>query len=415
MLNQIIQDANVIIKKTIQSALPSQAVIDALNGKTFSGGIYIAAIGKAAYPMAISALSVLGNNVKKTIVVTKYGHAEDPVEGIKIIEAGHPVIDENSIAGTNEILDMVQNLNEEDTVLFLVSGGGSALFEKPLDGITLEDIQNINRQLLACGADIVEMNIIRKRLSAVKGGRFAELCRPASVYSIVLSDVIGDRLDSIASGPAYPDCTTVEDALKIIQKYNLQISSHILEKIHIETPKKLHNVETAVTGSVRVLCENAAKFAKELGYKPYILTSTLECQAKEAGKFLGYIARDMEHNSTFKPPFAVIVGGETTVVLKGKGLGGRNQEFALAAADVIAGIPNAVIFSVGSDGTDGPTDAAGGIVNGTTRDVLKSKGIDICQTLDSNDAYHALKECEGLVITGPTGTNVNDFAMLLVK
>jgi hydroxypyruvate reductase len=317
--------------------------------------------------------------------------------------------------GTEKVLELVKNLTVEDTILFLVSGGGSALFEKPLNGVSMKDLENITGQLLTCGADIVEINTIRKHLSAVKGGRFALSCKPAQIFSIVLSDVVGDRLDTIASGPAYPDHSTVTDALTIISKYNLKIESHILEKIKIETPKNLDNVETVITGSVRVLCEQAAFAAKHIGYQTLILTTNLSCEAKEGGRFLASIAKEIKLSGNIKTPCAVIVGGETVVTLQGNGKGGRNQEFALAAAEGIAGLFDVVIISIGSDGTDGPTDAAGGIVDGKTRDILVAKGLKIDTILANNDAYNGLLASDGLIITGPTGTNVNDVAILLCK
>ena len=359
--------------------------------------------------MAKAARDILGDRIGSGIVITKYDHVKGPVEGCECFEAGHPVPDENSFRATEKAVELVSGLNAEDTVIFLISGGGSALFEKPL--IPGEEIQNITEQLLKSGASITEMNTIRKRLSGVKGGRFAELCAPARVYSIVLSDIIGDPLDMIASGPAYPDSSTCEDALEIAKKYELRLSDAARECLKRENPKELHNVETVITGSVRELCRAAAAACKELGYETEILTDTLDCEAKDAGKWLAGIAR--EHRGT-DHKLAFIAGGETVVHVTGTGLGGRNQELALAAAEGIAGM-KAAVFSVGSDGTDGPTNAAGGYVDGDTAGELITKGIDVGQTLKDNDSYHALEAVGGLIVTGPTGTNVNDFACVLVK
>lgn len=409
------EDAKKIIEQSIAAVLPHKAVKTALLAKKLSGKIYLIAIGKAAFSMAKAAKETLHSQIIKGIVITKYGHSQGSIDGVEIIEAGHPVLDENAIRGTEKVLELVKNLTAEDTILFLVSGGGSALFEKPLAGISLKDVENITGQLLASGADIVEINTIRKHLSAVKGGRFALNARPAHLFSIVLSDVVGDRLDTIASGPAYPDSSTVQDALAIIKKYNLTIEAHILEKIKLETPKELDNVETVITGSVRVLCEEAAYAAERLGYQPLILTTNLGCEAREGGRFLAAVAQEIKVSGNIKTPCAVIVGGETVVTLKGTGKGGRNQEFALAAAEGIAGLSDVVLTSVGSDGTDGPTDAAGGIVDGSTKEVLATKGLKIDKVLAENDAYNGLLACDGLIITGPTGTNVNDVAILLCK
>jgi len=295
-------------------------------------------------------------------------------------------------------------------VLFLLSGGGSALFEKPL--IPEQELQDITRQLLACGADIVEINTIRKRLSAVKGGRFAEKCAPANVFSIVLSDIIGDPLDMIASGPAYPDTSTCGQAIAIAEKYHLRLSDEARALLRKETPKKLNNVTTHITGSVRELVAAAASACEKRGYLPVILTDQLCCEAREAGSFLSCI---LKSHTRAPHSVAFIAGGETIVHLTGTGLGGRNQELALAAAPGIAGLPGAAVFSVGSDGTDGPTDAAGGYVDGDTMAALESAGLDLFDVLRDNDAYHALKAVDGLIFTGPTGTNVNDISVALLR
>ncbi|MBQ9896255.1 MAG: DUF4147 domain-containing protein, partial [Synergistaceae bacterium] len=322
------------------------------------------------------------------------------------------VPDENTINGTRKLLAHIKDLSANDTVLFLVSGGGSALFELPATGVTLEDIADVTKQLLACGADIVEINTIRKHLSAVKGGRFAKLCAPAHVYMVVLSDVLGDRLDSIASGPAWPDDSTSQDALNIVKKYNLNLRDDLIKILSQETPKELDNVDAVITGSVTALCQAAMRIASELGYEPELLTTTLSCEAREAGAFMAAIARE---RAKLDKKVAVIAGGETVVHLTGKGMGGRNQEFALASAIGIDGLENVVIASIGSDGTDGPTDAAGGIVDGKTKDLLSKLNIKIEDVLKNNDAYNALKAVDALVVTGPTGTNVNDFAFALIN
>ena len=295
-------------------------------------------------------------------------------------------------------------------MLFLLSGGGSALFEAPL--VPQDELQRITQSLLSCGADIVEMNTIRKRLSAVKGGRFAQHCAPARVCSIVLSDIIGDPLDMIASGPAYPDSSTCADARRIADKYALPLSAEAAGCLDKETPKELNNVHTVITGSVRELCSAAAAACRELGYEPMTLTDSLDCEAREAGAFLAAVARS--HQSTGRS-LAFLAGGETVVHLTGKGKGGRNQELALAAAPALDGLAGAAVFSAGSDGTDGPTDAAGGYVDGGTRDTLARQGVRIYDVLRQNDAYTALKACDGLIVTGATGTNVNDVAVLLIR
>lgn len=405
------QDADEIIRASIQAVLPDEAVSAALDGKDFGNGrVRMVAAGKAAWQMAHAAATILGSRLDGGVVVTKYDHVKGEIPGVTCFEAGHPVPDENSFRGTRAAMEAVSNLTAEDTVLFLLSGGGSALFEEPL--ITGEELSDITGQLLACGADIIEMNTIRKRLSAVKGGRFAKICEPAKVYSIVLSDILGDPLDMIASGPAYPDSSTSEQAVAIARKYNLKLSERAWTLLAEETPKELHNVETNITGSVKNLCAAAAESCRKLGYRPILLTDQLNCEAREAGAFLAAIAKT---HQPVEENLAYIAGGETVVHLTGKGKGGRNQEIALAAAEGIAGLSGTAVFSVGSDGTDGPTDAAGGYADSNTKAILTEKGISIYETLQENNAYYALQESGGLIITGATGTNVNDVAVLLLS
>ena len=403
------RDADAIIRSSLNAVLPDEAVRRALNAFAPRGGrVLLVAAGKAAWQMAHAAVEALGR-VDGGVVVTKYGHVKGEIPGVTCCEAGHPVPDENSFAATEKALALVQGLTAEDTVLFLLSGGGSALFERPL--LPGEELQDITSQLLASGADIVEMNTIRKRLSAVKGGRFAQACAPAEVFSIVLSDILGDPLDMIASGPAVPDTSTCAQALAIAEKYHLNLSEQAKTLLQQETPKALDNVTTRITGSVRELCTAAANACRELGYEPILLTDQLCCEAREAGSFLGSIVRT--HTGHGKK-LAYIAGGETVVHLTGRGLGGRNQELALAAAPAIVG-RNAAVFSVGSDGTDGPTDAAGGYVDGETLAALAAKGWNVFDTLQHNDAYHALRAVEGLIMTRATGTNVNDVAVALLR
>lgn len=401
--------ADAIVSASIAAVLPDRAVRRALAefvpgpGKTM-----LVAAGKAAWQMAHAAVEALGH-VDGGVVVTKYDHVKGEIPGVTCYEAGHPVPDENSFSATARALELVQGLTADDTVLFLLSGGGSALFEKPL--IPGDELQDITRQLLASGADIVEMNTIRKRLSAVKGGRFGQACAPAKVYSIVLSDILGDPLDMIASGPAYPDSSTCEQARAIAARYGLALSPAAQALLAQETPKTLDNVTTRITGSVRELCAAAAEQCRKLGYEPLLLSDCLDCEAREAGRFLADVLRTHAGSSR---KLAFLAGGETVVHLTGKGLGGRNQELALAAAPGLQGLPHAAVFSVGSDGTDGPTDAAGGYVDGTTMQDLQAKGLDVFAVLQDNDAYHALQAVDGLIVTGPTGTNVNDVAVALL-
>ena len=404
------QDCDYIVKEAIRHVLPDEAVRRALMGKTFSSGrLLLVSAGKAAWTMAQAAYEVLGDRIYNGIVITKHGHSRGEIGHLTVCEAGHPVPDQDSFRATEKVLAMTEGLSSEDTVLFLLSGGGSALFESPM--VAPEELQGITQQLLACGADIVEMNTIRKRLSRVKGGRFAMHCAPAHIDTIVLSDIIGDPLDMIASGPAYPDSSTCAQAMHIAHKYGLTLSQQALDCLQRETPKTLGNVETAVTGSVRELCHAAADACRTLGYEPVLLTDCLSCEAREAGRFLSAVAKTYVNDGRC----AFIAGGETVVHLTGQGKGGRNQELALSAAEGIAGLANVAIFSVGSDGTDGPTDAAGGYADGNTAFILANSGIEIDAVLQNNDAYHALACADGLLITGATGTNVNDVAVVLIE
>ena len=402
-------DAEKIARGAIAAVSPEAAVRRALAGRGFSGKLYLVSVGKAGWKMAQVAASCLEQPIEKGIVVTKYGHVEQPIPGIACYEAGHPVPDENTFRATQAVLDMTADLSSEDTVLFLLSGGGSALFEKPL--VEGQELQRITNQLLASGADIVEMNTIRKRLSAVKGGRFARWCAPAKVEAVVLSDILGDPLDMIASGPAAPDSSTCADALAIVKKYDLNLSGKALSLLRQETPKQLDNVSTQIIGSVRQLCRAAGRLAEELGYEPVLLTDHLDCEAKEAGAFLADILKTHARDGR---KIAFLAGGETVVHLHGNGLGGRNQELALAAAAGIQGLSNVCVISVGSDGTDGPTDAAGGYADGDTVRALAEQGMTVADVLAKNDAYHGLKAAGGLIVTGPTGTNVNDVAIALI-
>lgn len=408
---RVVEDAQIIMKAALDAALPDTAVKKALAElPEYRGKLILVAVGKAAWQMAAAAYKELGETLDGGIVITKHDHAQGPIGPLEIREAGHPVPDDDSYTATQAAIDMVTPLGADDLVLFLISGGGSALFEKPL--IDSAEMDDITRQLLACGADIVEMNTLRKRLSAVKGGKFAQLCAPAQVFSVVLSDILGDPMDMIASGPAYPDSATKEQAKAIVEKYGLKLSANALALLDVETPKELSNVQSQITGSVRQLCAAASKAAAELGYEPVVLSANLYCEAREAGSFLAAIAQT--HAGDGKS-LAYIAGGETVVHLTGKGKGGRNQEIALSAAKGIDGLEDCVVFSLGSDGTDGPTDAAGGICTGESAAKLRAQGVSFDAVLKDNDAYHALKGIDGLIFTGPTGTNVNDLSCLLIR
>ena len=409
MNQKLRRDAEDIVRFAIERVKPDEAVKRAMTGFAPQGRVFLVAVGKAGWQMAQAAVGELPRPVDGGVVVTKYDHVLGDIPGVACYEAGHPVPDENSFRGTQAVLELTSGLQSTDTVLFLLSGGGSALFEQPL--IPAEELQDVTKQLLACGADIVEMNTIRKRLSRVKGGGFALHCAPARVEAVVLSDILGDPLDMIASGPAAADPSTTAQARAIAEKYALRLSDGARACLERETPKALENVHTQIIGSVRELCRAAAERCRELGYEPMLLTDRLDCEAREAGRFLASVLNTYAGEGK---KLAFLAGGETVVHLTGTGLGGRNQELALTAAAGLAELDNTALISVGSDGTDGPTDAAGGYVDGSTLAALQAAGVDIHQVLADNDAYHALKAVNGLIRTGPTGTNVNDIAIALI-
>ena len=409
MNRELRNDAEKIIEGSIRAVLPDRAVTKALqNFRPGKGRTVLVAAGKAAWQMASAAVGA-GIRIDDGIVITKYGHVKGELPGILCCEAGHPVPDEAGFHATEKALQLVRPLGEDDTVLFLLSGGASALFELPL--IPGEELQAITKKLLASGADITEINTIRKRLSGVKGGRFAQAAHPARVYSILLSDVPGNRPDMIGSGPACPDPSTCRDACEIAERYLPDLAREVREHLTHETPKQLELVDTVITGSVRELCAAAQNICRELSYEPVLLTDELCSEAREAGTMLACIAKTHAGRGR---RVAFIAGGETVVHLTGNGKGGRNQELALSAAPELSGIPGVAVFSVGSDGTDGPTDAAGGYADGDTCGELAAKGIDIRKALSDHDSYHALQAVGGLIMTGPTGTNVNDLSVVLV-
>ena len=403
------QNAEKIARKAIDAVKPDEAVRRALEHIHLTDRVYLVAVGKAAWQMANAAVAYLKEPIYQGVVVTKYGHVMGQIPGVACYEAGHPVPDENSFRATQAVLDMTGNLRKEDTVLFLLSGGGSALFEKPL--VDASVLQEVTKILLCGGADITQINTIRKRLSAVKGGRFAQHCEPAQVEAIILSDILGDPVDMIASGPAAADPVTKEEAKAVAADYGLNKLDGVQACLELETPKEVSNVHTQIIGSVRQLCKAAEKEAVSMGYECVFQTDHLDGEASDTGRWL---AEEMKKYVGQGRKIALLAGGETVVHLKGNGLGGRNQELALAAAQALDGIPGAALISVGSDGTDGPTDAAGGYVDGDTVRQLEERGLDIQDHLENNDSYHALKAIGNLIITGPTGTNVNDLTIGLI-
>lgn len=410
------QDAQAVLQAAVRAVRPDRAVAGHLRGLPAATRYIALAVGKAAWGMARAAREILGERIQRGIVITKYGHAGGALEGFEVREAGHPVLDENSLAATERALQVLGERPPDAEVLLLLSGGGSALFESPLPGVRLADLREINDRLLRGGASIVEVNAVRKHLSAVKGGRLAERLLPTKVLTLALSDVLGDRLDSIASGPAWPDPTTSGEALAVLERCGIRPAPAVLDALRQETPKQLGNVEARIVGSLARACEEAVHAAESLGYRARVLTTALEGEASDAGRELGALARKTRQAlETDGLPQALIAGGETVVHVRGGGLGGRNQELALAAAAEIKGLDGVVFAAMGTDGTDGPTDAAGGLVDGGTVRRLAEKGFLLEDALQDNDAYHALQASGDLLVTGPTGTNVNDLVVILVR
>ncbi len=404
-------DAEKIYKYAINASLPDSVVREGLRALTLpSGRLILVAIGKAGYRMARCAKEILGEKIDAGLVITKYSHSEGTIDGIEIYEASHPVADEAGIRATERALLLTSELTERDTVLFLVSGGGSALFESPL--CTLSELTSLTERLLASGADINEINAVRKHISKVKGGRFAKHVYPAKIFAIVLSDVIGNRLDTIASGPTAPDASTSAEVFDILEKYGIEVSEAEKSLLSCETPKSISNAEHFIGGSVSQLALAAKEAAESLGYKTEILTAEEAGIAREVGQRLAKICCERCDTDI---PLAFIIAGETVVKLKGDGLGGRNQEIALAASPLIAGKRNTAVFSVASDGTDGPTDAAGGFVDGDSFNEMEMAGAKPLLALNNNDSYNALKSIGNLIFTGPTGTNVNDISVALIR
>jgi len=389
--------------------------------------ILVVGAGKAGAPMAKAIEDILGKRIADGVIVVKDGHGL-PLKKIKVREASHPVPDARGVQGTEEILSLVEKAGKRDLVMCLISGGGSALLIAPVEGVSLEDKQDTTRLLLACGATIHEFNTVRKHLSRAKGGRLAQMASPATVVSLILSDVVGDDLDVIASGPTVPDSSTFQDAEKILRDYGIWDQVAPAVRYHLakgssgqieDTPKSDHaafqHCSQVMVGTNLQALKAAGREARKLGYRPLILSSKVEGEAREVARFYAAIAREILSSANpLKPPACVLAGGETTVTLTGDGRGGRNQEFALAAALSIQGLDGILVLSGGTDGTDGPTDAAGAIADGTTLARALEKGLDAKDFLQRNDSYNFFQELEDLLMTGPTRTNVMDIYLLLV-
>lgn len=409
-------DAVKIFLESVNEMLPGKAVRRSIKDACLKESIILTGIGKASWKMASAASQELNGQIRCGAIVTKYGHSEGPIPQIEIFEAGHPLPDSNTLKATERILDITKTAEKGEIILLLVSGGGSSLFEKPAKGLSISRLSDITNRLMLGGADINELNSVRKHLSSVKGGRFAVGCLPAKIFQIVLSDVIDDRLDIIASGPAVPDRSTSEDALSVMRKYGIPLCNDVISLLKSETPKEVNNVSTLIAGNVKGLCLAAKMAAEKKGYISHIVSDRIRGEARAAGEATAARAlHEIEGMKNEMKKICMIWGGETTVNVKGSGKGGRSQELALAAAGKIAGISGTVVLSAGSDGSDGPTDAAGGIVDGFTWGKIRSAGRDPMEMLENNDSYSALEMAGALLKTGPTGTNVNDIVICLAE
>ena len=429
-----------ILEASLKAVNPETSIIDYLklkNQKLLAGKIsydlrnfqriFVVGFGKASCAMAKAVENILGEKINKGIIITKKGYVEK-LSRIELILAAHPVPDENGIKGAEMIIKLLQTAGEKDLIICLISGGGSALLIAPHPGITLQEKQKLTDLLLRSGADISEINTVRKHISRVKGGRLAQIAYPASILSLILSDVVGDKLDSIASGPTAPDTTTFSDCISILKKYGLfdeiddSIKTYLnqnVEKAKNETPKSgdpvFEKVQNVIIGSNYLALKSAEKKATKLGFNSILLSDSVIGDTTEAAQEHSQMAKKIkEKEDPVSSPACLISGGETTVQVKGKGLGGRNQEFALVCAMEIEGMEDTVIMSLNTDGTDGPTDAAGAFCSGKTIQKAKKLNLDPKKYLENNDSYHFFEKTGGLIKTGPTNTNVMDIHLILV-
>jgi len=426
-----------IFRAALKAADPAEAVVryvrlrrDALivDGKRYRldsfGNIHVTGAGKASARMAAAMEHLLGRRIKTGLINVKYGDTTR-LRRVELNACGHPMPDSNGVAGAERIAQIARDAGEDDLLICLISGGASALLPLPATTVTLAEEQETTRLLLHCGANIHEFNCVRKHISQLKGGQLARLAYPARVVTLILSDVIGNDLDVIGSGPTVPDRSTCADARAVLTKYGLlnAVPWSIRQRLAgtaSETPKPndpiFERVQNVLVGSNRQAVDAAAEQARELGFHTTVLSTFIEGETRDVARVHAAIVKEiLAGGRPVKRPACVISGGETTVTIRGTGLGGRNQEFALAAAIDIAGLENVLILSAGTDGSDGPTDAAGAIADGTTLTRAGRLSLNAAQFLANNDAYHFFEPLGDLIKTGPTGTNVMDVRVLLVK
>jgi len=423
------KNALAICKAALRAADPEEALLRHVrceDGVLTAGGakyrlkriknIYVVGAGKACAPMAKAVEKLLGKRITASCVIVKDGHTL-PLRRVELREASHPVPDERGVAAAQEIAALAARAEADDLVICLISGGASALMPLPVDGFTLEEKQGLTRQMLAAGANIHEMNAVRKHLSGIKGGQLARAAAPAQVLTLILSDVIGDDLSTIGSGPTAPDPTTWETVDEILARFGLVLPRPVPR---VETPKPgdplFERVRNVIIGSNALSVDAAAAKAKELGYRPLVLSTTIEGETKDVARMHVQIAREVQRaGRPVAPPACILSGGETTVTLRGNGMGGRNQEFALVAGMELQGVPGIVALSAGTDGTDGPTDAAGGLADAGTVERALANGRRARAELEANNSYAFLEASGDLLKTGPTRTNVMDIRILLVE
>jgi hydroxypyruvate reductase len=433
-------DAREIFAAGVKSADPFAAVLKTLEvehdclrvaDRTYDlagiQNIFVAGGGKASAPMARAAEKVLAGRISGGVIVVKYGHRLQ-LDKINLVEAGHPVPDQAGLDGARQIIELARRCGDRDLFLFLISGGGSALLPAPADGLTLDDKKRTTEALLRCGATIQEVNAVRKHISRIKGGRLAQLAAPARLIALILSDVVHDPLEAIASGPTVPDNSTYGDCLEIFRRYDLRRQVPIAvvdflergaEGLVAETPKRseqiFQNIQNVIVGGNAHALAAAQDSAEALGYHTRIVTNTMAGESRDVAKAHSTLIKEtVRRNELASRPACFLSGGETTVTVRGGGMGGRNQEFCLAAAVEIEGMDGVVILSGGTDGTDGPTDAAGGIVDGSTIDRGRAKNFNAAEYLARNDSHNFLRATGDLLVTGPTLTNVMDLQITLI-
>lgn len=439
-LAELRQDALSIFAAGVRAVNPAEALarhVRVQRGRLKVGGssydlaafrrVYVVGAGKASARMAQAVEALLGDRLAAGIVNVKYGHTV-PLQIVRAREAGHPVPDDAGVCATEELIRLVRKTGEKDLVLCLLSGGGSALLPCPVEGLTLKDKQETTKVLLECGATIQQINAVRKHISRIKGGRLAKLAYPATLVSLILSDVIGDDLESIASGPTVPDGSTYSDCLRILGRYGVEQEIPLAVRRHLEqgasgkkeeTPKahdpSFAHVQNVIIGSNIQAIEAAGEKARELGYRSLILSSFIEGETRAVANVHAAIAKEVVRSGQpVAAPACIISGGETTVTLRGRGIGGRNQEFSLAAALALEGLDRVLVLSAGTDGTDGPTEAAGAFADGETVRRAQAIGLDAEANLRENDSYHFFSRLGDLLVTGPTFTNVMDLRLVLV-